>query len=86
MLSGYPPYELSRLDDSVNYPNTAVEFQNMELDNLVFEKVGDDFEENKMGTGTVPFHDHVPNALSEFVGGISSITFASYFFLIAIVD
>lgn len=54
VLSGYPPYELSRLDDSVNYPNTA--------------QVGDDFEGNKMGTGTIPFHEHVPNAFSEFVG------------------
>ncbi|XP_073139868.1 anaphase-promoting complex subunit 5 isoform X2 [Henckelia pumila] len=67
-LSGYPPYELSRLDDSINYPNTAVEFQNMELENLVFEKVGDDFEENKMATGTIPFHHHAPNAFPEFAG------------------
>ncbi|XP_073022137.1 anaphase-promoting complex subunit 5 isoform X3 [Primulina eburnea] len=43
-------------------------FRNMELQDLVFEKVGDDFEENKMGTGTIPFNDHVPKAFSEFVG------------------
>ncbi|XP_075518687.1 anaphase-promoting complex subunit 5 isoform X3 [Primulina tabacum] len=67
-LSGYPPYELSQLDDSVNCPNTAVGFRNMELEDLVFEKDGDDFEENKTGTGTIPFNDHVPKAFSEFIG------------------
>ncbi|XP_073286204.1 anaphase-promoting complex subunit 5 isoform X3 [Primulina huaijiensis] len=46
-------------------------FRSMELEDLVFEKVGDDFEENKMGTGTIPFNDHVPKAFSEFVGDIA---------------
>ncbi|KAK4397778.1 Anaphase-promoting complex subunit [Sesamum angolense] len=48
-ISGYPPYELSHLDDSTNDPNASFEFENMEMDSFVYEKVSEDFEESKMG-------------------------------------
>lgn len=68
-LSGYPPYELSHLDDSTNDPNASLEFENMEMENF-YEKVSEDFEESKMGIGRIPFHGHTPKAFSELVDGI----------------
>ncbi|KAG8387148.1 hypothetical protein BUALT_Bualt03G0223100 [Buddleja alternifolia] len=66
-LSGYPPYELSHLEDSANDPNASLEFENMEMENYVYEKVGDDFEEGETGIRRNPFHGHAPNAFSELV-------------------
>ncbi|KAK4437463.1 Anaphase-promoting complex subunit [Sesamum alatum] len=66
-ISGYPPYELSNLDDSTNDPNASVEFENMEMDNFVYEKVSEDFEESKMGIGRSPFQRNAPKDFPELV-------------------
>ncbi|KAL0300488.1 UNVERIFIED_CONTAM: Anaphase-promoting complex subunit [Sesamum calycinum] len=66
-ISGYPPYELSHLDDSTNDPNASFEFENMEMDNFVYEKVSEDFEESKMGIGRSPFQGHAPKDFPELV-------------------
>ncbi|KAI3457686.1 hypothetical protein Pfo_014349 [Paulownia fortunei] len=66
-LSGYPPYELSHLDDSTNDPNSSLEFEHMEMENFVYERVNDDLEKSKMGIGRIPFHGHAPKAFSELV-------------------
>ncbi|KAH6788654.1 anaphase-promoting complex subunit [Perilla frutescens var. frutescens] len=65
-LSGYPPYELSHLDDSTSYPNDPSEYENMEMENY-YEKAGEDFEESTMEIGRTPFHRHAPKAFSEFI-------------------
>ncbi|KAK6116325.1 hypothetical protein DH2020_049952 [Rehmannia glutinosa] len=68
-LSGYPPYELSHLDQSTNDPNSSCEFENMEMENFVYEKDGEDFEESRMGFGRIPFQGQAPKAFSELVEG-----------------
>ncbi|XP_020554997.1 anaphase-promoting complex subunit 5 [Sesamum indicum] len=66
-ISGYPPYELSHLDDSTNDPNPSFEFENMEMDNFVYENVSEDFEESKMGIGRSPSQGHAPKDFPELV-------------------
>ncbi|XP_051126129.1 anaphase-promoting complex subunit 5 [Andrographis paniculata] len=65
-ISGYPPYELSQLDNSMN-DASALEFENMEMENFVYEKVSDGFEDTKTTIGGIPFHDHAPKDYSEVV-------------------
>lgn len=67
-ISGYPPYELSHLDDSTN-DASALEFENMETENFVYEKESDDFEDAKMEMGGIPFHGHAPKSYTEIVEG-----------------
>ncbi|GER33571.1 anaphase-promoting complex subunit 5 [Striga asiatica] len=68
-LSGYPPHGLSHLDDSVNDPNSSCESENMEMDNYVYEKVSEDFEETRIGIERTPFRGQAPGVFSELVKG-----------------
>ncbi|CAI9759902.1 unnamed protein product [Fraxinus pennsylvanica] len=64
-LSDCPPFELSHLDDSSNDPE--LEYESMELENFVFEKVSEEFEARKLANERVSFHSHAPGALFELV-------------------
>lgn len=68
-LSGYPPYELSHMDESTSYQNAPSEFESMEMENY-YEKASEDFEESMMEIGRSPFHGHAQKAFSEFIDGI----------------
>ncbi|XP_052178885.1 anaphase-promoting complex subunit 5 [Diospyros lotus] len=63
ILSCGPPCESPRLDDSGNGLEMLLEYENMDLENFVFEKVTEEIEERKRASERVPFHNHAPKAL-----------------------
>ncbi|KAL3502522.1 hypothetical protein ACH5RR_036971 [Cinchona calisaya] len=66
------PYELSHLEDCANDVESSMDYENMELESLVFEKVSKELEARKMAIDRVSFHNHAPKALLGFVEDISS--------------
>ncbi|CAA0808420.1 Anaphase-promoting complex subunit 5 [Striga hermonthica] len=66
-LSGCPPHGLSHLDDSANDPNSSCGSENMDMDNYVYEKVSEDFEETRTGIERSPFCGQAPGVLPELV-------------------
>ncbi|KAL6506801.1 hypothetical protein OROHE_022238 [Orobanche hederae] len=66
-FSKYTPYGLSHLNDSTNDPNSSCQFENMEMESSVYEKVSKDFEDTRMGFERTPFHGHAPTFFSELV-------------------
>ena len=71
-ISSYPPYESPHLDDSSNDLETPPEYENMELENLVFDKVTEEIEARQRSGGSVSFHLHAPKALIGLVEGINA--------------
>ncbi|KAB2613314.1 anaphase-promoting complex subunit 5 [Pyrus ussuriensis x Pyrus communis] len=69
-ISSCPPYESPHLDDSSNDLETPPEYENMELENLVFEKVTEEIEARERAGGRVSFHLHAPKALVGLVEDI----------------
>lgn len=69
-LSTCPSYELPCLDDSNNDLEALSEYENMDLENIVFEKVTEEIEARKMASEKVSFHLHAPKALFGLVEGI----------------
>ncbi|TQD80669.1 hypothetical protein C1H46_033768 [Malus baccata] len=51
-ISSYPPYESLHLDDSSNDLETPPEYENLELENLVFEKVTEEIEARQRAGGS----------------------------------
>ncbi|KAL8147571.1 hypothetical protein AgCh_005044 [Apium graveolens] len=69
-LTSSAPYELPRSDDFSNAPET-LEYENMDLENLVFEKVNAELESRKRSYERVSFHNHAPRALFGLVEDIN---------------
>ncbi|KAM1461736.1 hypothetical protein ACFXTO_046878 [Malus domestica] len=69
-ITSCPPYESPHLDDSSNDLETPPEYENMELENLVFEKVTEEIEARERAGGRVSFHLHAPKALVGLVEDI----------------
>lgn len=69
-LSSSSPYELPRSDDFSNAPE-ALEYENMDLENLVFEKVNEEIESRKRSYERISYHNHAPRALFGLVEGIT---------------
>lgn len=61
------PYGASELDDTRNDSETLPEYESMDLENLVFQKVSEEIEARKRTTQSIPFHFHMPEALSGLV-------------------
>lgn len=66
-LSSCPTYESSCLDDCRNDLQGLLEYENMDLENFVYEKVTEEIEERKRASERVPFHNHAPQALLHLV-------------------
>lgn len=66
-VSRHPQYGLSHLDDSTNDASASLEFENMEMEELGYEKINEDFEDAKMDIGSIPFHGHSPKAYAKSV-------------------
>ncbi|XP_062105715.1 anaphase-promoting complex subunit 5 [Humulus lupulus] len=66
-LSSCPPYDQPHLDDSSN----DLEYENMDLENLVYEKVDEEIEARERASEGVSFHLHVPKALFDLVEDIA---------------
>ncbi|KAH9770639.1 Anaphase-promoting complex subunit 5 [Citrus sinensis] len=69
-LSSCPAYELPCLDDSSNELEALSEYENMDLENIVFEKVNKEIEARKKASEEVSFHLHAPKALFGLVEDI----------------
>ncbi|XP_038680810.1 anaphase-promoting complex subunit 5 [Tripterygium wilfordii] len=66
-LSSCSSYELRRLDDSSHNMETLTEYENMDLENFVFERVTEEIEARKKANEKVTFHLHAPKTLSGLV-------------------
>ncbi|KAJ1379661.1 Anaphase-promoting complex subunit 5 domain [Sesbania bispinosa] len=69
-FSNCPPYEEPSLDDSSSNLETYSEYENMDLENFVYEKVSEEIEARKEASERVPFHLHTPNTLLSLVDDI----------------
>ncbi|KAK4275586.1 hypothetical protein QN277_018642 [Acacia crassicarpa] len=68
--SSCPPYEQPCLDDSSSNLETCSEYENMDLENFVYEKVSEEIEARKEASEKVPFHLHAPKTLLDLVDDI----------------
>ncbi|KAF7124533.1 hypothetical protein RHSIM_Rhsim12G0010800 [Rhododendron simsii] len=66
-LSSSQPYESLQFDDSSNDREGLLEYENMDLEDFVYEKVTEEIEERKRANEMVPFHNHAPKALTGLV-------------------
>jgi len=69
-LSNCPSYEEHSVDDCSSNLETYSEYENMDLENFVYEKVSEEIEARKEASGVVPFHLHAPKTLLSLVDGI----------------
>lgn len=69
-VSSCPPYELPHVGNSSNDSEGLLEYENMDLENLVFEKVTEEIEARKRASERVSFHIHAPKALYGLVEGM----------------
>ncbi|KAK7320428.1 hypothetical protein VNO77_29885 [Canavalia gladiata] len=69
-FSQCPPYEEHSLDDSSSNLETYSEYENMDLENFVYEKVSEEIEARKEASESVPFHLHTSNTLLSLVDDI----------------
>lgn len=65
------PYEQPCLDDSSSNLETCSEYENMDLENFVYEKVSEEIEARKEeASEKIPFHLHAPKTLLGLVDDI----------------
>ncbi|KAL5070674.1 hypothetical protein RYX36_021561 [Vicia faba] len=69
-ISSCHPYEDTGLDVSSSNLESYSEYENMDLENFVYEKVSEEIEARKEASERVPFHLHTPNALLSLVDDI----------------
>ncbi|GAV64519.1 Apc5 domain-containing protein [Cephalotus follicularis] len=69
-LSICPPYEVPHLDNSSHNLEALPEYENMDLENFVFEKVSEEFEARKRASERISFHLHAPEDLFGLVEDI----------------
>ncbi|KAG6658106.1 anaphase-promoting complex subunit 5 isoform X3 [Carya illinoinensis] len=69
-LSSCPSYEAACSEDSNSNLEALLEYENMDLENLVFEKVTEEIEARKSASETVPFHLHAPQTFFGLVEDI----------------
>ncbi|XP_031119783.1 anaphase-promoting complex subunit 5 [Ipomoea triloba] len=67
-LSSCSHYELN-FDDPSCDPEAPMEYENMELENFVYEKVNKEMEAKNIANERVSFHNHAPRALVGLVEG-----------------
>ncbi|KAI3806600.1 hypothetical protein L1987_22509 [Smallanthus sonchifolius] len=68
---GFSPYEMSHLDDASNDPEAPLEYENMDLENIVLQNFTEELESRKRSTERVPFHNHSSKALFSLVEDIT---------------
>ncbi|CAI0398446.1 unnamed protein product [Linum tenue] len=77
-LSSCLPYELHGLDDSVNDLETSSAYENMDLENFVFQKVTEEIVANKQASQRNSFHLHTSKALSGLVEDVEIVAGSLY--------
>lgn len=63
------PYE-DHLEGSGHDPEAVSEYENMDLENFVFEKVTEEIEAKKQAGERIAFHLHAPTPLLSMAEGI----------------
>ncbi|CAL1367343.1 unnamed protein product [Linum trigynum] len=77
-LSSCLPYQLHGLDDSVNDLETPSAYENMDLENFVFQKVTEEIVANKQASQRNSFHLHTSKALSGLVEDVEIVAGSLY--------
>ncbi|CAN1193278.1 Anaphase-promoting complex subunit 5 [Linum perenne] len=77
-LSSCLPYEGLGLDDSGNDLDTLSAYENMELENIVFQKVTEEIQATKQASAQISFHLHTPKALSGLVEDVEIVGGSQY--------
>lgn len=72
-------YELPGLDEAHNDTEALSDYENMELESIVFERVTEEIEARKKASEKVSFHLHALKALSGLVEG--TILLEKYFLI-----
>ncbi|EEF29594.1 anaphase-promoting complex subunit 5 isoform X2 [Ricinus communis] len=72
-LTNCLPYELHGVDGSSNDMESFSEYENMDLENFVFEKVSEEIEERKQASERVSFHLHAPQGLFGLVEDVEVV-------------
>ncbi|XP_021988313.1 anaphase-promoting complex subunit 5 isoform X1 [Helianthus annuus] len=67
----FSPYEMSHLDDASNDPEAPLEYENMDLENIVLQNFTEELESRKRSNERVPFHNHSSKALFSLVEDIT---------------
>ncbi|XP_057438930.1 anaphase-promoting complex subunit 5-like [Lotus japonicus] len=69
-FSNCSPYEGPSLDDSSSNLETHSEYENMDLENFVYEKVSEEIDARKEASERVLFHLHMPDTILSLVNDI----------------
>ncbi|XP_076923679.1 anaphase-promoting complex subunit 5-like [Bidens hawaiensis] len=67
----FSSYGMSHLDDASNDPEAPLEYENMDLENIVLQNFTEELESRKKSTEQVPFHNHSSKALISLVEDIT---------------
>lgn len=68
VLSGHATYE-AELDDSGRDLQATTDYENMDLENFVYEKVTEEIEAKRRAGEKISFHLHAPRTLVALVEG-----------------
>lgn len=68
VLSGHASYE-AELDDSAHDLEATRDYENMDLENFVYERVTEEIEAKRRAEEKIPFHLHAPRTLVGLVEG-----------------
>ncbi|GMG98864.1 hypothetical protein Nepgr_000704 [Nepenthes gracilis] len=74
VLHGPSSISLSHLGDSINESEALLEYENMDLENFVYEKVSEEVEARKKASKAVPFHLHAPKSLDGLIQAVEFTT------------
>nr|XP_043636560.1 anaphase-promoting complex subunit 5 [Erigeron canadensis] len=66
----FAPYEMSHLHDPGNDDEAPLEYENMDLENIVLQNFTEELESRKRSAERVPFHNHSSKALFSLVEDI----------------
>ncbi|KAK1412948.1 hypothetical protein QVD17_34580 [Tagetes erecta] len=67
----FSPYKMSHLDDASNDPEAPLEYENMDLENIVLQNFTEELESRKRSNERVPFHNHSSKALFSLIEDIT---------------
>lgn len=70
VLTGSPSFDLTRLDGCNDESERVMEYENMDLDNCVYQNVTEKAGTSKSAGKGISFHLHVPKVLDELVEGV----------------
>lgn len=67
---------MSHLDDASNGTEAPLEYENMDLENIVLQNFTEELESRKRSNERVPFHNHSSKALFSLIEGENFLSYA----------